>query len=264
MKRIVQLIITAAVFIASMIGIEFLIGLIAGDNAIFLASLGNFPGHNTEATYIERYTGFLIDDTLGWFSYTLLGAAQDLEIVASYVFVHPAGLSYISTGAYSWSPFGLVPIMIEAHPWSTVPEYFLPALLWLIKLVVPFIITGIVAGLVAKEKKQAIGNALLAFIIVGVGGIVLNIIHIYMNIISLDWKFTAMMSINPAFTQFVYMHWGNALNAWVNDGMSDPIAAYYSQEMVDLMVETSIVSIIFAVVNGLILSIVAVIVARKK
>nr|MDO8112497.1 hypothetical protein [Candidatus Sigynarchaeota archaeon] len=245
MKRIAQILITIVAFLASAIAFDFIAALLVGDN-IAGAFLSAFPGQ-AQLTYLDRYIGFMSSDTLGWFTYITLGVTQDLEIIAGGVTVIGPLLMY--TPAISLpgaTPQGLIPIMMEYHPWSSTPVYFMPALAWLLKLIGPFIVTGIVGGAVAKAKKDAMGNTFLAFLVIAIAGIVLNIVHVYMNWISVAWKFSATLTQNPAYVYF----WG--------------IYGILTPDMLGYIIGTSIVALVFAVINGLIISIISVIVARKK
>jgi hypothetical protein len=260
MKSFPQLLVTIVVFIGSTIGIDLLVGALTVTDVtgVYLTTFGNFPGQ-TGLTYIQNYLGFMQADTLGWLTYVLSGASQSLETLASGMTVVGSGLgAYL---AYNPSPVavigdGIIPIMIEYHPWSSTPWVFMPALMALIRLIGPFIITGIVAGAVAKEKKQAIRNALLTFLVVGLAGIVLNIVHIYLNFpLSYDWKFDAYLMLNPAFTPYY------ELNA--------ALAAVMPEELrlaagLSFGIFNGVIAIIYALVNGLIISIVSVLVAAKK
>jgi hypothetical protein len=260
MKKIVQLIITIVAFIGSTIGIDFLVGAIAQGDAIFLASYGNFPGQSAGATFMDRYIGFMSNDIIGWFSYVLSSSSQSLETLASGVYVNTAltQLTFVNT---SGSAVGLIPILIEYHPWSNTPAYFLPTLLATLRLIVPFIIAGIIGGAIAKDKKQAILNTFLAFLVVGIAGVVVTDIHIYFNFMfSVDWKFDALTTLNPAFFTF------QMPIEMVVAGISDPLARslVLAPMMVPFMININIVAMIYALINGLIISIISVLVARKK
>ncbi|NMC07705.1 MAG: hypothetical protein GYA24_21000 [Candidatus Lokiarchaeota archaeon] len=258
MKKLPQLIVTIAVFIGSTIGIDFLVGaMVATDvTGVYLTSFGTFPGQ-TGLTYIENYLGFLQADTLGWFTYIMSSASQSLETLASSLYVAGSGLgAYLTYSPTSGSAIGIIPILIEYHPLSSTPQVFMPTLAALIRLIAPFIITGIVAGAVAKEKKDAIRNTLLTFVIVGLAGIVLNIVHIIYNFpLSYDWKFDAYLMLNPAFLPYYQMSASLA--------MASPVDARLA---IGMMFGTfnGIIAIIYALVNGLIISIVSVLVAAKK
>jgi len=262
MKKFPQLLVTIAIFIGSTIGIDFLVGLLVSSDltGVYLTSFGNFPGQ-TGLTYIENYIGFLQTDTLGWFSYILSSASQSLETLASGVYVAGSGIgAYLTYNTTAGSAIGIIPILIEFHPWSSNPLVFMPTLAALIRLIAPFIITGIVAGAVAKEKKDAIRNSLLTFVIVGAAGIVMNIIHIYFNfILSVDWKFDAYIMLNPAFYAF-QQQIVLATAALTEPTRSLTLAAL----MWPYAINVSIVAIIYALVNGLIISIISVMVAAKK
>nr|MDO8087981.1 hypothetical protein [Candidatus Sigynarchaeum springense] len=264
MKKFPQLLVTIAVFIGSTIGIDFLVGWLTTMDVtgVYLTSFGTFPGQ-TGLTYIENYIGFLSADTLGWFTYVLSSASQSLEMLASGITVIGSGVgAYL---AFNPSPTpvigdGIIPILIEYHPWSSNPLIFLPALIALIRLLVPFIVTGIVAGAVAKEKKDAIRNSLLTFVVVGAAGVVLNIIHIYYNfMLSVEWKFDAFIMLNPAF--YTFQHPIEEATALLPEPQRSimllPLMWPYA-------INVSIVAMIYALINGLIISIVSVLTARKK
>jgi hypothetical protein len=260
MKKIPQLIITIAVFIGSTIGIDFLVGALTTTDVltrVYLTNFGNFPGQNG-LNYIEDYLGFMQADILGWFTYVMSSASQSLETLASGLYVSGGVLTFDGP---SGSAVGIIPILIEYHPWSSNPTIFLPTLFALIRLIGPFIITGIVAGAVAKEKKDAIKNALLTFLIVGAAGIIMNIIHISYNFVpSIEWKFSAYLSLNPAFQAVYDMNGGQYVGSYVGYALMDLVRPYISI----YTVEISIIAGIYALINGLICSIISVMVAAKK
>ncbi|MBN2152965.1 MAG: hypothetical protein JW839_16050 [Candidatus Lokiarchaeota archaeon] len=264
MKKFPQLLVTIAVFIGSTIGIDFLVGWLTTMDitGAYLTSFGSFPGQ-TGLTYIENYVGFLQADTLGWFTYVLSGASQSLETLASGMTVVGSGLGAYLAYNPSMTPVigdGIIPIMIEFHPWSSNPTLFMPALIALIRLLVPFLITGIVAGAVAKEKKDAIRNALLAFVVVGAAGVVLNIFHLSYNfVLSVEWKFDAFIMLNPAFFSFQnQIETTIAMLPEPNRSLSLAVMLF------PFTLNISIVAMIYALINGLIISILAVLVAAKK
>ncbi len=262
MKAFPQLLVTIVVFIGSTIGIDFLVGAltITDVTGAYLTTFGNFPGQ-TGLTYIQNYLGFMQVDTLGWLTYVMSSASQSLETLASGMYVTGSGLgAYLSYGPPSGSAVGIIPIMIEFHPWSSNPLLFMPALTALIRLLGPFIITGIIAGAVAKVKKDAIRNSLLTFVVVGAAGIVLNIIHINYNFVaSVNWKFDAYVMLNPAFYA-ILTPIETATAALTEPARSLTLATL----MWPYAINISIIAIIYALVNGLIISIVSVLVAGKK
>jgi hypothetical protein len=244
MNRIGQIAVTAAVFIGVTIGIDFLIAFLLADSVVALNSLAVFPGQSSQATYLDRYIGFLTMDTLGWFTYVTLGASQNMEILASTVGV---GGNLIFYGLPSGAT-GLIPVLLEYHFASSAPQYALPALSWLLKLVVPLLVTGIVAGSIAKEKKGAMLNAFVGILVVGVIAMVLNIVHVSLNFeLSFGWKFTATITQNP----MLY-------TLWLMELLTG------SPDMINYLIWTSSTIVIFALINGLIFSIVAAAAAMKK
>jgi len=212
MKRIAQLIVTIVVFLASAFILNIIAALLIGNNANGLAFLGNFPGQ-TQSTYLDRYFGFMAQDTLGWFTYLTLSSTQNMQILAGGVMIYGGYLMYIPTLSplpSNMGAIGLIPIMIDYHPWSTLPLYFNLALAWVMMLVLPFIITGIIAGAVAKTKKDAMQNMFFAILIIAIAGIVMNFIHVYMNFpLSADWKFSATIIQNPIYAYLLALYGNN-------------------------------------------------------
>ena len=249
MKRIAQLIVTIIVFLGATIIFNFLAALMIGNNASGLAFLGNFPGQ-TQATYLDRYIGFMAQDTLGWFTYVTLGSTQDLQILAGGVIFFNNILMYNPPIPTYSGAIGLIPILMDygAHS-PPLLDVAIPALAWLLMLVCPFVITGIIAGAVAKTKKGAMGNMILSILVIAVIGIVLNIIHVVMNFdLSVSWKFSATIIQNPIYAFLLTLYGNNLL----------------STNQISYIISMSIVAFVFAVINGLVFSIESVIVARKK
>lgn len=230
MKRIAQLIIAIVCFIGATIGLDLLAGLVLTDNPIGLALLGNYPGTEILPDLMTRYFAYMQVDTLGWLTNLFLTGTQNLELIAS-------------TINYS-SAFGYVPIMME-YQFIDYPEVFIPFMFGLIKMVIPILIVGLVSGWVAQTKKKAMINALATMIIIGVIGIVLNIVHVYLNWISVDWKFAATLQLNPIYGEVLALTF------------MDPTPTYY-------IIGSSIVAFAFSVINGAIMSIVAALAAIKK
>ncbi|HME52095.1 MAG TPA: hypothetical protein VKM55_07745 [Candidatus Lokiarchaeia archaeon] len=250
MKRIAQLIVTIVTFLASAFILNLIAGVMIGNNAAGLAFLGNFPGQ-AQATYLGRYFGFLAQDTLGWFTFLTLSSTQNLQILAGGVMVLNSVLTYVpplSAIPPYIGPIGLIPVMMEygAHspPLLTI---LVPALAWLLLLVGPFVITGIVAGAAAKTKKEAMGNMFLSILVIAIAGIILNFIHVSMNFtLSVDWKFTATIIQNPIYGYLLALY-----------GTANSNEIVYA-------IGVSIVALVFAILNGLIFSIESAIIARKK
>jgi hypothetical protein len=116
-------------------------------------------------------------------------------------------------------------------------------------LVLPFIITGIIAGAVAKTKKDAMQNMFFAILIIAIAGIVMNFIHVYMNFpLSADWKFSATILQNPIYAYLLALYGNNQ----------------FATNQIVYVACMSIVALVFAIINGLIFSIIPVVVARKK
>lgn len=249
MKRIAQIIVTIVTFLASAFILNIIAGVIIGNNPAGLAFLGLFPGQ-TQSTYLERYFGFMIQDTTGWFTYLTLSSTQNLQILAGGVIILNGVLTYVpalSATNGSTSAIGLIPIMMDNNPWSSAPTNFLVAFAWLLMLVCPFVITGIIAGAVAKTKKESMGNMFLSILIIAIAGIVLNIIHVAMNFtLSVDWKFSATIIQNPIYDYLLALY-----------GTANTNEILY-------VVSMSIVALVFSVINGLVFSIEAAVVARKK
>ncbi|MHA1791352.1 MAG: hypothetical protein ACTSVI_01825 [Promethearchaeota archaeon] len=230
MNKIEKLAICIGSFIGAAILIDILTGLVLADNSLGLALLANFPGQ-TQSNFLDRYSGYITTDTLGWFTYIFSFSAQNLEILAGLV--------------RHGDTVGLIPIMIEFNPNST-PDIFPVYLMYSLKLIIPMFAVAIVSGIVSKSKKEALTNSVFTYLIIGIGAIVLNIIHVAMNWVSVGWKFSATLELNPVFAI-----------VWYSSGLLTPDMTMY-------IIGISITMIVFALVNGLTTGIISLLIALKK
>ncbi|MHA1699205.1 MAG: hypothetical protein ACTSWN_10235, partial [Promethearchaeota archaeon] len=131
MKRLVQIIIGIVAFIVTSIVMEIVIGVVLGSNFPPNANIGNFPGQ--EGNYLDQYIGFLSQDTLGWFTYTVLCCAQSLDILGGVI-------SFGNSHAV-----GLIPILMDynyaAHGGIHTPVFKM-FLMVLIRLIIPMFVVS--------------------------------------------------------------------------------------------------------------------------
>lgn len=242
MNKIGGILVSIVAFVVASIGIDFMNAVLLSDNIVGWYLLANFPG-GAGATFLDRYISYISVDTLGWLTYIFLGASQNLETLASTLSLNP--LAMFVPGIPVTAAQGYIPMLMEYNP-VDYTGVFTGLLGGLLKLVVPLIVTGIVAGLVAKTKKWALLTAIISFVVIGVIGVILNVVHVQMNWVSVNWKFFASLQVNPLF-QIIWLQYGI---------MTNDVLMYTAN--------FSIVVLLFAIINGVIMGILAVAVARKK
>ncbi|MHA1998121.1 MAG: hypothetical protein ACTSU9_08385 [Promethearchaeota archaeon] len=233
MNKLGKLVIIVATFLVATFVMDVITGLVIGDNPTGLALLANSPYANSDPL-LTQYFNFFTTDTLGWFTSLFTSGAQSLELIGGGL-IGPGGLG---------GPSGYIPILVEYHLGSSQPQYFVPYLMGLLKLVVPMITTGIMSGLISASKKDAMVGTLSAFLVIGAGAIILNIIHVYLNWVSYSWKFTATTSQNPL--------------------LSLVLMVFGSTSMGGYLLFSSIIIIVYAVVNGVVMAVISAMSAAKK
>ncbi|MBD3188044.1 hypothetical protein GF325_14500 [Candidatus Bathyarchaeota archaeon] len=235
MNRLAKLVITIVSFIVTVFVLDIIAAAVIADDTIGLALVGNFPvsGADPALPLMDRYFQYMGTDTLGWLTYLFSNGAQNLELI---------GGGAIAVGDAT----GYIPILMEFHPNSTAPQFFMPHVIGLTKLIVPLIVPAVVSGLISKTTKQALINTFAAFLIIGVVASVLNIIHVYMNWTSLGWKFNATLQTNPLLVDF-----------WTNYAMIVPDQTMY-------IVSTTTIIMVFSIVNGGVMCVVSALSSRKK
>ena len=256
MKRIVQIIITIVTFLGVTIALDLILGGLWGSlypgNTYFVEYFGNFPQNQASTDYIEKYISFLSEDTLGWLAYTCLGVTKTMESLGTFVTINPL------TGA-STPAMGYIPQLLEYNA-VDYPEANMLLIFGILKLILPLFVTSLMAGAVAKYKKQALLNAFLSILVIGVAGIILNLVHISYNAVSFDYKFNAILGLN-----YNYEISYNLIKAsiWdLNIGLGPEAAGLLIQT--PFMMSTSIIAIVYTLMNACIFSLPSIISAAKK